>query len=433
MGGNLYKPNIFRFAAALLGFLPVGQTVYFLILDQLGIEHSSYKYALFMSLLLFLPAGTFLVLRRSSFQLQKVDVAVFCLIGLMAANLIFRTIDLAVRDVVLFCCFVVGPYVAARLLPRDLLPSFLLGLFLACAALAFYAFIFAATLVDSLDTVIRPMLLGIDHGVHLVGVALAVLICVVAGSLSSFDPGWKRILLYCLASLCMAMLIIFSSRGMAVAAFTTVLISLAVFPRVDFLPRLVQLLCMAMAVYIALNLSPPTLAFFSRVVPSDSALERLYQEGIYQGCLELSSLLNSSDIRAMLYTKAVEQFFTNPLFGVGLLNYAENYCEGTFPHSTLLQIAAELGLVGLLFASLTLWFLVPRTIAKVRNAEDDEVRGGLILIAILICSLIVDQLYGNLISMASTMTLLGVLVSWLGAPVRHSSLTVSPFWKKQDD
>lgn len=422
MSDHVYGLKLQTAAAALLGCLPVGQTMYLFLVHQLGLQHTSQQFAIFIMATWLLPFGVLFAFRRSSFRLGGIDLAVGLLAALMIVNLAFRTIDVSLRDLLLFGLFVLGPYAAARLMSRDLLPAFFLGLFLACAAAAIYAFIFLATVLDTLETVLRPKLLGVDHGVHHIGLALAFLICFVTGRIGAPRPRWKQVALYATASISMATLVLISSRGMAAAAFLTVVVSLVLLPKAGLTQRLTQMLCMAVAAYLALSVSPPTLSFLYMVMPSTT-------DGLATfSCTALSGLINSSDIRMALYSKAIDLFMTHPLFGVGLHNFAENFCPTTFPHSTLLQIASELGLAGLILAGFLLYHLLPSMISEGRTSHEND--PGLILIVLLICSLMVDQLYGNLNSMASSMALLGAMASWLGTPTSSKTPSALPQGKR---
>ena len=424
MSDHMYGLKLQTAAAALLGCLPVGQTMYLLLVHQVGLQHTSQQFAIFIMATWLLPFGVLFAFRRSSLRLSGIDLAVGLLAALMIVNLAFRTIDVTRRDLLLFGLFVLGPYAAARLMSRDLLPAFLLGLFLACAAAALYAFIFLATLLDTLETVIRPRLLGVDHGVHLIGLALAFLICFVTGRIGAPCPRRKQAALYATASISMATLVLISSRGMAAAAFLTVLVSLLVLPKAGLTQRLTQLLFMTVAAYLALRVSPSTLEFLYRMQPSST-------DGFSSvSCAALSGLINSSDIRMALYSKAIDLFMAHPLFGVGLHNFAENFCPTTFPHSTLLQIASELGLAGLILTGFLLYHLLPGMISAGRTSDENDSTHGLILMVLLICSLMVDQLYGNLNSMASSMALLGAMASWLGTPASAKTPSALPQGKR---
>lgn len=409
MIANSIKTRLEFAAAVMLGFFPLGQTVYFLLVDQLGLPLRPGMFGVFVAILLLVPMLALMTHRTSSIRLNQIDIVVLLLFAVMIGNLAFRTIGPTLRDALLLALLVIGPYMAGRLVTPTLMRPFLYGLLTACLATAIYTFGFVASLLDSLETVIRPMILGIDHGVHLVGIAGAFLICVIAACIDAPRQKWQGIALYILASMSIASLLVLSSRGMALVAFTTVVISIFIFPRRGFSQRVILLLCLALSAYVTLSASPATMSFLAQALPGDLDGVALLD------CATLLGLGNSTDIRMALYGQAIDLFLAHPLFGIGLFNFAESFCPTTFPHSTLLQIAAETGLIGLVLTGLLLYRLSVQSFTAIRHLDDSAPKDGLVLLALLICSLGIDQLYGSLSSMAASMTLLGAAVSWLSA------------------
>ncbi len=409
MDKKSYNFNTGIFAAALLGLVPLGQTAYLLLISQLGLPHFPGQFAIFASTILMVPILILLASRRFLFLPSRTDLAVLLIVILMMANLAFRTIDPTLRDAVLLCVFVIGPYIATRLLPPDLLRPFLFGMLAACLVATVYTIAFILKLNDTPEVVIRPKLLGADHGVHLVGIAITFLICFVAAVVDAPRLRWQRVVLYAVASLAVALLVVISSRGMAVIAFATVLMTVFLLPRAGIMPRLTLLLCMSISAYLTFILHPLALSFLFLLIPNDIA------NGSSLDCVVLFEKTSSSDIRLALYTKAIDLFLSFPVFGVGLDNYAENFCLGSFPHSTILQIAAELGVIGLAITGYLLYRLLPKMISIGRQTVANDSREGLVLMTLLICSLGVDQIYGNLLFMPSSMALLGAVASLLAA------------------
>ena len=420
MIANSIKTRLEFSAAVMLGFFPLGQTVYFLLVDQLGLPLRPGVFGVFAAILLLVPMLALITHRTSAVRLNQIDIVVLLLFALMIGNLAFRTIGPTLRDTILLALLVIGPYLAGRLVTPSLMRPFLYGLLAACLATAIYTFGFVASLLDSLETVIRPKILGIDHGVHLVGIAGAFLICFITASIDTPKQTWKRIALYILASMSIASLLVLSSRGMTLIVATTVVMSIFFFPRRGLRHRAILLLCLALSAYATLSVSPATMAFLSRAIPGDLDGVALLD------CAALLNSNNSADIRMAFYRTAIDLFLAHPLFGVGLFNFAENFCPTTFPHSTLLQIAAETGLMGLILTGLLLYRLSVQSFTAIRHLDDSAPKDSLVLLALLICSLGIDQLYGSLSSMASSMTLLGATVSWLSAKDPMAQGTAAP-------
>jgi putative inorganic carbon (hco3(-)) transporter len=109
----------------------------------------------------------------------------------------------------------------------------------------------------------------------------------------------------------------------------------------------------------------------------------------------LAGRTNTIDSRWELMEQGLDGFLSNPILGMGLGRFSEEY--GQIIHNTPLWIAAELGIVGLVvLIGLLFWFL-DRGIAVYRYGGD-RLRGlaiGLILanVAMLGFSLSVEALY----------------------------------------
>lgn len=406
-----------RILAVIMGFVPLGQLLYFLLWHVFGLDHSSVRYTVFISSVTFIPGFLLFLSRHDRPKIEKIDLWVLTFILITIVSYSFRADHVRLREVVIYFLFVVSPYVSTRMLPLDLLGAFFLGLLAVCGASVLYSLIFLIEFIDDIDIILRPRLLDVDHGVHLIGFGLATLIAFITGYAGWRVPLWGYIWLIGVASLCAWLLILFSSRGMAAAAFLTVIMSLFVFPKRDVTMRLIQLIFMSTAAYLAANASPPTLMFLGNLLSysdfpgSDINGLVVDLEGI---CFELSNLVNSAEIRAALYSAAVSIFFENIIFGVGILNFENHYCASTFPHSTLLQTAAELGVIGLSVCGILVYLLISRFVVGFKGEGFESKRNGLTIAALLMLSLISDQLYGSLAMMPSSMALLGVLVVWLG-------------------
>lgn len=129
------------------------------------------------------------------------------------------------------------------------------------------------------------------------------------------------------------------------------------------------------------------------------------------GC---SSLLQMDSIsaRKLLYQEAVQIFLNHSIFGVGTANFGAYSCwrdAKSYPHSTILQSFAELGLVGgcLFLAVLLLgMFKLLQQVVKKKNRFDTE--PYLFSLSCLIVFFVADQVYGNYLMATGTWLFLGV-------------------------
>jgi O-antigen ligase len=131
-------------------------------------------------------------------------------------------------------------------------------------------------------------------------------------------------------------------------------------------------------------------------------------------CQPFRENVNSVAIRWVLYQEAVAMFANNPLFGVGSTRFGECSCTGPggYPHSTILQAFAELGLIGggalaalLGLAAATL----VRPFLSALQETDGSVRA--FVMALFSVFLVADQISGNYFMSVGMWLILGMAAS----------------------
>ena len=144
-----------------------------------------------------------------------------------------------------------------------------------------------------------------------------------------------------------------------------------------------------------------------------------------ESCRAIDRGINSLAIRWTLYQEAGAIFMKSPLWGVGAASFGRYSCVGEmgFPHSTILQSFAELGVVGgLLYCGLlitALLNLIRRAFISATKPSDVAAQLSLSLFAMY---LLVDQLYGNYFMAVGSYFLIGVAAcmrsnpAWNDAP-----------------
>jgi len=119
-------------------------------------------------------------------------------------------------------------------------------------------------------------------------------------------------------------------------------------------------------------------------------------------------------MRWVLYQEAMAMFLENPIFGVGAARFGEQSCTGAmgFPHSTILQGGAELGLIGgglliglMILAAVTL----ARPFLSVRQGSNWSAHA--FVLALFAAFQLGDQIYGNYFMSVGTWLLLGIAAS----------------------
>lgn len=131
-------------------------------------------------------------------------------------------------------------------------------------------------------------------------------------------------------------------------------------------------------------------------------------------CQPIIEGVNSIAIRLLLYREAIAMFLENPVFGVGSARFGEHSCVGvglkSFPHSTVLQGFAELGVAG---GSLLVGLMILATVSLMRRVI---YRGAtlnpatdLFALALLVTFFVTDQIYGNYFMSVGTWLMLGMV------------------------
>ncbi len=118
---------------------------------------------------------------------------------------------------------------------------------------------------------------------------------------------------------------------------------------------------------------------------------------------------NSISIRKLLYQEAIELFIDNPLLGVGSGRFGFSTCggPGTYPHSTILQAFAELGLIGGV-TLISIYILSMLNLLRNSNFLNTNHNLRALFVALLAYFMISDQIYGNYTMAAGTSLIVGL-------------------------
>ncbi len=136
-------------------------------------------------------------------------------------------------------------------------------------------------------------------------------------------------------------------------------------------------------------------------------------------CLPIEKGIDSVAIRYLLYHEAKAVFINSPLWGVGAASFGRYSCAGEtgYPHNTVLQSFAELGIVGgLLYCGL----LVIALFGFFRRAFNGTVKKtsavAQLSLSLYVMYLLTDQLYGNYFMAAGSYFMIGVAASMRSNP-----------------
>jgi O-Antigen ligase len=290
---------------------------------------------------------------------------------------------------------------------------------------------------------------GQNHAVLLVGellaVALVALVVRGAGSQKPDDHSRHALCYYVLIGLVTGFLVWVSARGWLLAAIA----GLAVLSLSDcrhrglhslylrYLAYVIGVVALSLALlphpssqfYATLLTKPPQLAESPQLTESPQWDALSKNSGATQAtdiarvsrpilgeasCDPIKEGFNSVAIRWVLYREAMAMFEQAPILGVGAARFGDQSClgRGGFPHSTVLQGFAELGLVGGgLLLSLLLLAAMMLMRGFIVGADIAHTTAGPFAFGIFIVILLVDQMYGNYFMSIEMYLMLGIAAS----------------------
>ncbi len=294
-------------------------------------------------------------------------------------------------------------------------------------------------MLDRLTVVERPgrlPIFGFNYGPLLVSVLLAALLQVLcAHVLSGGKPGEKGGLLRQLVLLwligCVTVVLVWiMARGRLLASLTGVAVmSFVVHSRsialrtglaayVFGIATLALLILPSSAFYSAI-LSAPTLTPNHILIPAPTHDTEFCPILGETSCQPFKEGVNSVAMRWLLYHEAMAMFMQKPVWGVGTARFGDCSCTGPgwYPHNTILQGLAELGLVG---GGLQLGLFVlavatlMRPLLSMRQLQSYITTHAFVL-ALFVLFLVSDQFYGNYLMAAGTWLTTGIAASFHGS------------------
>jgi hypothetical protein len=128
-------------------------------------------------------------------------------------------------------------------------------------------------------------------------------------------------------------------------------------------------------------------------------------------------IVDSVSDRWVHYQQAVTLFLAKPLFGAGANQYGFFACTrpGSFPHSTLLQVLAELGIIAGFVYCAMIW-LTWATFMRARSQACDLTKMGIWswLVAFSVMQVLIAQLTGNYFISAALYLVIGAAANFHG-------------------
>lgn len=270
----------------------------------------------------------------------------------------------------------------------------------------------------------RWIFFGVEHSPLLIGCLLAAtLISLCSRFLAHSDDSRKSIVVelihYGFIAVITVALVWVKARGWLVVGLLGVGVAAWVASNREIKIRLRLFVYVVATVAFTLILMPKAEEQFYARLLSPPTLVLSISGGVNTGgpilgldsCKPLEEGVNSTAIRWLLYSEAGAIFMAHPFFGIGAARFGEQSCAGAggFPHSTILQGFAELGLAGgalfLILYSFALLTLLRRCVADRYHAGVFEAR---FVLALFVTLMLADQIYGNYFMAVGAYLMLGI-------------------------
>ena len=281
-----------------------------------------------------------------------------------------------------------------------------------------------------------PTIFGQSHGVMLSGLLIAAGLVTLVSMLQSAELHYLPFLSFAtgryLGYAVLVLLIVtmgwISSRSGILAGLLGVSIFLFLAPKETLIRKFEIVFFLVLGVMIAvinsLNwkansayyaqvLSPP--ALFSTTSGSGIAsADNMEWRGAVLGKGACDYIVDSVSDRWVHYQQAATLFLAKPLFGAGANQYGFFACTGpgSFPHSTLLQVLAELGVI-VAFVYCTMIWLTLATFVRARRQAHDMMEMSIWswLVAFAVMQVLIAQLTGNYFLSATLYLVIGAAAS----------------------
>jgi len=410
--------RIFSGPAFPLAFLINGSFFYFAFFHIIGAKPNPYLTGGYYCALI---GWAFFVLikkdRHVSFRFHYIDLFFFLFIFFIFASFILRGLEGNQKQLIYLFVFVLFPYVCGRLISLSDVALFLSAIFL----IGVVGLILAAidTIVEWNDVMswVRPFFFGFNHTTLLVGFLLGSIILLSTFYFMLSEKqlfGFRSTLVFWgILLISVGSLIFIKCRGVLIATLVISICGCILLYWVSWKRRIVVALGLVGLVVFFFNIMPSSLCFirqakktveFGMSIPEVSSPESL---NIYE---------NSLAMRFLLWNEATRMFAENPIIGVGAGCFADHSTiENAFPHSTIIQSLAELGILG---ASLFLIYVAQIFFSMVIMFRYGRYEYSLQKKSVLIFSLwffyfMIDQIYGDYLRNIAFTILSGMSVSMI--------------------
>ena len=259
------------------------------------------------------------------------------------------------------------------------------------------------------------------------------------GGADSSKPLLRRAADLAAVSLISVVLVWVAARGALLSGLLGIFCLTLILRRCSLFNRLILVLYLTGLLALSFQFLPqPQALFYQRLITkpnatfmAESGKASLQQDAPILGtasCRPFEAGLNSVAMRWVLYREAVAMFVDRPWRGVGAASFGRHSCTGVmgFPHSTILQTFAELGVMGgLLFVGLMSAAFVGFFRKAVEANATYATQAAQLALAWFTMYLAADQIYGNYFMAAGFYLLAGVAAGMRSNPAWNNGVEES--------
>lgn len=339
-----------------LAILFNGTFIYFYLVYKMGFEPSRLLTGGFYAFLAvsFLLGGILIARRTQKFRPASIDLLFICFFSLVFLSyFVFRTgSESAYRKIAYAPLLVLAPYFGIRLLnSEERIKKFFNYCVLVAAILiipALYELLFNPSFTGSERFSMYMFANGNDNPI-LFGITFATLLIILLEWMIEQRKLKSKHLILIIPS--MFLLLRSGSRGAVFSFLVAMLFYLLIIGRLRFKTKVYAAVLLAFLIVGAYKIIPEPMAEFYQYTFTPKAREAPISS-VYQ--------------RITMWRTAMNNFETNPVLGVG----TGNSVGGTgYPHNILLEVAAELGLFGLLIMISMFYLTIKKASVFIKNKE----------------------------------------------------------------
>lgn len=305
-----------------------GSNIYFYILFKFDIMPNTITTGLYWSLLIIVAALGLLIVRHCKINILPIDIGVVVLFAWIGVSywLFSYGTEWALNRLKFAPTLAIAPFFVARLVNRRIMFEKFADFVLLLGKIT--APIFAFELFTTFRTAIRfaPFYFGTDPNVNnpiVIGTTFSIVFIVLYWKIIS---GKEKFTLQNTGWFALFILIIVraASRGPEISLIIAI-VAMHLMRPVRLRQIIILILVGIICAFVVIRTPDYVIGFYERTL--------VYTEK------------NSAVLRLVKWDRALNLFFDNPVFGVGFGQFSNS---NAFAHNIMLEVAAELGLVGLL-------------------------------------------------------------------------------------